>query len=316
MQLASDMVVVRSEDSLAIADENFNLENLDREEGQFLISKRVLGEGATSVVKLAWSKKLNQRCAVKIVAKYKLNEKSHRNLRRELEIHKFLSQAGSPSICNLLEVTESNQHYFIFLEYIEGGDLISHIEANGGKLAEQPARVIMKMALQSIQFIHSNLVVHRDIKAENFLIELDDEKQVKAVKLTDFGLADWLGPEKSFSTPCGSPCYAAPEIVDRRPYRGEPTDVWSAGILLYALLIGEFPFQHPSMTGLFEQIKSSPFQFPPFLSSDGVDLLKKMLNRDVIVRITVAEALEHPWFSSLRTSAVEMGAKIPKGWEE
>lgn len=208
MQVVSEVVVVRPEGPPVIADENFTLENLDREEGHFLISKRVLGEGATSVVKLAWSKRLNKRCAVKIVAKYKLNEKSHRNLRRELEIHKFLSQANSPTICNLIEVTESNQHYFIFLEYIEGGDLISYIEAEGGKLSEGSAKVIMKMALQSIQFIHSNLVVHRDIKAENFLVELDDNKAVKAVKLTDFGLADWLGPEKSFSTPCGSPCYA------------------------------------------------------------------------------------------------------------
>jgi serine/threonine protein kinase len=187
-------------------DENFTVEHLDREEGQFLISKKVLGEGATSIVKLAWSKALNKRCAVKIIAKYKLNEKSHRNLRRELEIHKFLSKTGSPTICNLIDIAESNQHYFIFLEYLEGGDLISYIEKEG-KLAEPVAKTIMKRALESIQFIHSNSVVHRDIKAENFLLEFDDKQIITGVKLTDFGLADWLGPEKSFSTPCGSPCY-------------------------------------------------------------------------------------------------------------
>ena len=189
-----------------VSDENFTLENLDREEGQFLISKKVLGEGATSVVKLAWSKRLNKRCAVKIVAKYKLNESSHHRLRTELAILKFLSQSNSNTICNLIEVTESNQHYFIFLEFIEGGDLISYIEAHG-KIPEPVAAVIMKHVLQSLHFIHSNSVVHRDIKAENFLLEFDENQSIKAVKLTDFGLSDWLGPEKSFSTPCGSPNY-------------------------------------------------------------------------------------------------------------
>jgi len=194
------------------ADENFTLENLDREEGQFLISKKVLGEGATSVVKLAWSKRLNKKCAVKIVAKYKLNEKSHHRLRRELEILKFLSQSNSSTICNLIEVTESNQHYFIFLEFIEGGDLISYIESHG-KVPEPVAIVIMKNVLLSIQFIHNNSVVHRDIKAENFLLEFDENRAITAVKLTDFGLSDWVDPEKSFSTPCGSPNYTGTPCI-------------------------------------------------------------------------------------------------------
>lgn len=190
-----------------LPDENFTLENLDREEANYLISKKVLGEGATSIVKLAWSKKLNKKCAVKIVTKYKLNEASHRNLKRELNIHRFLSEANSPTLCNLIDVTETNQHYFIFLEFVEGGDLISYIEREG-KLSEPTAKSIMKRVLLSLQFIHSSNVVHRDIKAENFLLEFDDKKQVVNVKLADFGLADWIGPDKSFSTPCGSPCYA------------------------------------------------------------------------------------------------------------
>lgn len=216
MQLASevgfvDMIEAGADSGagkldILVVDENFTVENLDREEGQFLISKKILGEGATSVVKLAWSKELNKKCAVKIVAKYKLSEKSHRNLRRELEVHKFLSKSNSATICNLIDIGESNQHYFIFLEFIEGGDLISFIEQQG-KLSEPIAKVIMKKALESLQFIHSNSVVHRDIKAENYLLEFDAEGNIIGVKLTDFGLADWLGPEKSFSTPCGSPCY-------------------------------------------------------------------------------------------------------------
>lgn len=189
-----------------LLDENFTVENLDREEGQFLISKKILGEGATSAVKLAWSKALNKRCAVKIIAKYKLTERSHANLRRELEIHRFLSKANSPTISNLLDVTESNQHYFIFLEYIEGGDLISYLEREG-KLAEPVVKIIMKKILHSLQFIHTNSVVHRDIKAENFLVEFDESKQITGIKLVDFGLSDWTAPGKTFTTPCGSPQY-------------------------------------------------------------------------------------------------------------
>lgn len=173
---------------------------------------------------------------------------------------------------------------------------------------------IFKLALESILFIHNNSVVHRDIKAENFLLEFDQANQIVGVKLTDFGLADWLGPEKSFCTPCGSPCYTAPEIVDKRPYRGEPTDVWSAGILLYALLMGEFPFSHPSMTVLFEHIRTSPFMFPDYLSSEAVDLLKRMLNRDVSSRISVPEALDHPWFDELKRNQVDV-SKLPAGWQ-
>lgn len=218
MQLSSDTVVEvlappagvlgsAGQASALLPDENFTLENLDREEANYLISKKVLGEGATSIVKLAWSKKLNKKCAVKIVTKYKLNEASHRNLKRELNIHRFLSEANSPSLCNLIDVTETNQHYFIFLEFVEGGDLISYIEREG-KLSEPVTKSIMKRVLLSLQFIHSSNVVHRDIKAENFLLEFDDKKNVVNVKLADFGLADWLAPDKSFSTPCGSPCYA------------------------------------------------------------------------------------------------------------
>lgn len=190
-----------------LPDENFTLENLDREEANYLIAKKILGEGTTSIVKLAWSKRLNKKCAVKIVTKYKLNEASHRNLKRELQIHRSLSEANSSTICNLLEVTETNQHYFIWLEFVEGGDLISYIEREGGRLAEPCCKSIIKRALQSLQFIHNSNVVHRDIKAENILLDFDDNKQVVGLKLADFGLSEILEQGKFLNTPCGSPCY-------------------------------------------------------------------------------------------------------------
>jgi len=163
-----------------------------------------------------------------------------------LQIHSFISKFGHKNICTLLEAIETNQHYFIFLEYIPDGDLVDYIEATA-RVPDAEARILFRQVMEAIQFLHGHSIIHRDIKAENFLVvkRIDppplsngatspatvagDKAQVNGVdsdvggepqkpplppppnapllKLTDFGLADWIQNTKSFNTPCGSPVY-------------------------------------------------------------------------------------------------------------
>jgi serine/threonine protein kinase len=106
---------------------------------------------------------------------------------------------------------------------------------------------------------------------------------------------------------------AAPEVVEKKQYRGEPTDVWSAGILLYALLVGEFPFSHPNILALFDQIKKGQYALPDYLSEDAQDLVRRMLTRDAFLRPTVEQVLDHPWLAK-RDEPVVVDLRLPPSW--
>lgn len=182
-------------------------EAFDSPQGKFTIQGDImLGQGASSQVHLATAKSSGVQYAVKIITKLRLTERGRSNLARELSIHARLSELESTTICNMCSVEDNNYHYFVFLEYLPGGDLVSYIEKKG-RLPEEEAAYIFRKVSESIAFIHSNGIVHRDIKAENFLLSFNEDGDVDMVKLTDFGLAASLTDEKVFSTPCGSPCY-------------------------------------------------------------------------------------------------------------
>lgn len=177
------------------------------------------------------------------------------------------------------------------LEYIPGGELYNSIERKG-RFPEPEARRYFQQIVAAVGYCHAHMVSHRDIKPENIL--LDEQNNIK---LGDFGLSNVMRDGHFFNTACGSPNYAAPEVISGSLYCGPEADIWSCGVVLYALLAGALPFDDANMSVLFSKIKSAQYHLPHFLSDSVKDLLSRILTPDPMARITLAQVERHPWYS-------------------
>ncbi|CAF2052698.1 unnamed protein product [Rotaria magnacalcarata] len=176
------------------------------------------------------------------------------------------------------------------MEYVSGGELFDYI-VKKGKLTEGEARPFFQQIISGVDYCHRHMVVHRDLKPENLL--LDDASHVK---IADFGLSNIMKDGELLKTSCGSPNYAAPEVVSGELYAGPEVDIWSCGVILYALLTGTLPFDDDNVQVLFKKIRSGIFPIPEYLNTSVVDLLQRMLTVDPVRRATIKEIREHEWF--------------------
>lgn len=176
------------------------------------------------------------------------------------------------------------------LEYA-GGELFDYI-VNNGRLAEDKARKFFQQIVCAVEYCHRHKIVHRDLKPENLL--LDDHYNVK---IADFGLSNIMTDGNFLKTSCGSPNYAAPEVISGKLYAGPEVDVWSCGVILYVLLVGRLPFDDEYIPTLFKKIAAGNYSIPSYLSPGAVSLIKKMLMVNPVHRITVAEIRQDPWFT-------------------
>lgn len=142
-----------------------------------------------------------------------------------------------------------------------------------------------------MEYLHKLKIVHRDLKPENLLL---DEK--KNIKIVDFGLSNTYSEGQKLSTACGSPCYAAPEMIEGKTYHGSQVDIWSCGVILYAMICGQLPFEDQVTSVLYKKIIKGDFKVPSYVSDDAASLLKKILNTNPNDRVTVNEIREHNWF--------------------
>jgi len=183
------------------------------------------------------------------------------------------------------------------------GDLVTLLEHKRTALLEEEAREIFKQTTQIVNFLHSNDIVHRDLKLDNLMISWDSPtkmNKVALVKLSDFDFADYEKDGAPLYVPCGSPPYAAPELTEINPiYDGRKTDVWSIGVLLYVLVCGKFPWYDMDMLILFHMIQKEPLILPTHLSDNLKDLLSKLLDKDPLHRITIPNIINHAWYRSL-----------------
>lgn len=178
------------------------------------------------------------------------------------------------------------------LEYVPGGELYNSIERKG-RFPEGEARRYFQQIMSAVGYCHSHKVSHRDIKPENIL--LDEQNNIK---LGDFGLSNLMRDGHFFSTSCGSPNYAAPEVISGSVYCGPEADIWSCGVVLYALLAGALPFDDANMSVLFSKIKSAQYHLPHFFSDSVKDLISRIFNPDPIARITLPQIERHPWYAT------------------
>jgi len=247
-----------------------------------------LGVGTFGKVKLADHVKTGQKVAVKIINKRKMEQMSmHEKIRREIDILQFLKH---PHVIRLYELVDTPSDIFMVMEYVSGGELFDHI-VHKLRLSEQEARRFFQQILSGVEYCHQCLVTHRDLKPENLLLDSNLH-----VKIADFGLSNRMRDGEFLKTSCGSPNYASPEVVSGKAYVGPEVDVWSCGVVLYALLCGSLPFDDENVPNLFRKIKHGNFTLPGHLSSEAKDLIVQMLVVDPTRRITFSQIRKHTWF--------------------
>ncbi|XP_010280183.1 PREDICTED: maternal embryonic leucine zipper kinase [Phaethon lepturus] len=255
-----------------------------------------IGTGGFAKVKLARHLLTGEKVAIKIMDKLALGDDLPR-VKIEIDAMKNLSHQH---ICQLYHVIETSKKIFMVLEYCPGGELFDYIVSKD-RLSEEEARVFFRQIVSAIAYVHSQGYAHRDLKPENLLI--DEEHNLK---LIDFGLCAKPkgGLDYHLNTCCGSPAYAAPELIQGKAYIGSEADIWSMGVLLYALLCGFLPFDDDNVMGVYRKIMRGKYSIPKWLSPSSTLLLNQMLQVDPKKRITVKHLLSHPWLMQGYSDAV------------
>nr|XP_034182091.1 probable serine/threonine-protein kinase fhkE [Osmia lignaria]XP_034182092.1 probable serine/threonine-protein kinase fhkE [Osmia lignaria] len=255
----------------------------------------VIGDGNFAVVRHCIHKSTGAEYAMKIVDKYKCQGKETM-LASEVAI---LRQVCHPNIISLVAEQETTDQLFLVMELVKGGDLFDAIAA-ATKFSELEACVMIGHLTSALAYLHSHHIVHRDVKPENLLVEMDGS-HVRCLKLGDFGLAQVV--REPLYTVCGTPTYVAPEILAETGY-GLKIDVWAAGVILYILLCGFPPFVSPEneQEELFERILSGQYEFtPPYwdnVSDSAKQLISNMLQAQPELRFSAEDVLDHPWLAS------------------
>ena len=257
--------------------------------GPYFLGK-TLGVGSFGKVKLGQHEKCGQKVAVKILNRKKIHYLGMSiKVKREIELLKIFIH---PHIIRLFEIIHTKSDIFMVTEYINGGELFDYIIENG-RLSEGESRRFFQQMISGIEYCHSKMVVHRDLKPENLL--LDSHLNIK---IADFGLSNIIQDGIFLKTSCGSPNYAAPEVISGRPYLGPEVDIWSCGIIMYALLCGSLPFDDENIPNLFKKIRGGIYILPGYLTDLSRDLIAKMLITNPLVRISITGIREHWWFKT------------------
>ena len=250
--------------------------------------KETLGKGTFSEVKLGINKKTKEKVAIKILEKNKIIYSDDlTRLKREIHILKTFSHMN---IIKTYEIKENKKNYFIIMEYCNHGELYNQIIQNK-KLSEKEASYYYYQLINGLEYIHSNGIVHRDLKPENLLIGKSN-----ILKIIDFGLSNFFNGQNLLKTPCGSPCYASPEMVSGKRYNGFCIDIWSTGIILYGMLCGFLPFENENNSILFKKIEECNIKYPDFISKNSKSLMKRILVKDYNKRIKISEIKKHPFY--------------------
>jgi serine/threonine protein kinase len=259
--------------------------------GPFILGE-TLGEGSTGKVKAAVHKDTGEKVAIKIINKAILtdNIKLKKKIEREIDVMKLMKHKH---VIKLYDVLQSKKYLFLIIEHVEGGELFDYI-VKKGRLSVEEAFHFFKQIIEGIEYCHQNLICHRDLKPENLLLDKN-----KNIKIADFGMASFLEEDKLLETSCGSPHYASPEVVKGLKYNGMEADVWSCGVILFALLTGRLPFDDENIQALLKKVKSGQYTIPSYLTGDVKDLIQRMLAMDPEKRITIPEIKRHPWWRRL-----------------
>uniref|UniRef100_A0A8B9NX24 BR serine/threonine kinase 2 n=1 Tax=Apteryx owenii TaxID=8824 RepID=A0A8B9NX24_APTOW len=228
-----------------------------------------------------------QKVAIKIVNREKLSESVLMKVEREIAILKLIEH---PHVLKLHDVYENKKYLYLVLEHVSGGELFDYL-VKKGRLTPKEARKFFRQIISALDFCHSHSICHRDLKPENLLL---DEKN--NIRIADFGMASLQVGDSLLETSCGSPHYACPEVIRGEKYDGRKADVWSCGVILFALLVGALPFDDDNLRQLLEKVKRGVFHMPHFIPPDCQNLLRGMIEVDASKRLTLEHIQKHIWY--------------------
>uniref|UniRef100_A0A0A9Y3Q2 non-specific serine/threonine protein kinase n=1 Tax=Lygus hesperus TaxID=30085 RepID=A0A0A9Y3Q2_LYGHE len=254
--------------------------------------EQTIGKGNFAVVKLATHVVTNSKVAIKIIDKTKLDEDNLKKIFREIQI---LTKLRHPHIIRLYQVMETEKTIYLVTEYACGGEIFDFMVKHS-RITEREACKIFHQIVAAVSYCHSRNVVHRDLKAENLLLDANMN-----IKLADFGFSNNFEPGKMLTTWCGSPPYAAPELFLGVQYDGPKADVWSLGVVLYVLVCGSLPFDGDTLHSLKNKVISGKFRIPFFMSADCEQLIRQMLLIDPERRLSIKQIRGHRWMSQVPT---------------
>ncbi|OQR90222.1 calcium/calmodulin-dependent protein kinase [Thraustotheca clavata] len=269
---------------------------------------RIIGTGTFSTVREALHKPSGQKYAIKCIKKDGLTVRELQALTTEVVI---LKQMKHPNIMILHDFFSEEDYYYLVTELMDGGELFGRI-VEKSYYTEREARDLVKLLLEAIRYCHDINVVHRDLKPENLLLTCKTDDA--SIKLADFGFAKKVSNDADgLSTPCGTPGYVAPEILQGGGY-GKAVDIWSIGVITYILLCGYPPFHDDNHNALFRKIKRGAFVFDsPYwdsISDDAKEFISKMLTVRPSERATAVQLLEHSWIVGNDTSTVQLSSAL------
>ncbi len=258
----------------------------------------VIGKGGFCQVRLGIQKLTKEKVAVKVIDKFRLNStEDKKRVDREIRVLKRLNHCN---IIHMFEAIETESKIFVVMEHANNGSLLDYVKSKR-RLGEREACLLFQQILSGVDYCHHSKVIHRDIKLENLL--LDEKNNIKVI---DFGLSAIASYHKKLKVYCGSPSYAAPEIVARRHYCGPPADIWSLGVVLFAMISGYLPFHagKGNKAELSKKILRGAYTLPDFISKEARDLLSMMLTVEPSKRITSDQIWRHKWVQFVRRQEI------------
>uniref|UniRef100_UPI00373FE4B9 MAP/microtubule affinity-regulating kinase 3 n=1 Tax=Homo sapiens TaxID=9606 RepID=UPI00373FE4B9 len=250
---------------------------------------KTLGKGNFAKVKRARHILTGREVAIKIIDKTQLNPTSLQKLFREVRIMKILNH---PNIIKLFEVIETEKTLYLIMEYASKGEVYDYLVEHG-RMKEKEARSKFRQIVSAVQYCHQKRIVHRDLKAENLLLDADMN-----IKIADFGFSNEFTKGGKLDTFCGSPPYAAPELFQGKKYDGPEVDVWSLGVILYTLVSGSLPFDGQNLKELRERVLRGKYRIPFYMSTDCENLLKRFLVLNPIKRGTLEQIMKDRWINA------------------
>ena len=257
--------------------------------GDYKIGMKI-GQGTFSKVCQGIHIPTGEKVAIKILPKSQIKEKNDKiRIEKEITLQRKLHHQN---IIQQYSILDTEKSIYIITEYCSGGELFDYIVSKR-RLQEIEACRIYQQLINGLEYLHKQKVCHRDLKPENLLFDSKHN-----LKIADFGLSNDYVYGK-LSTPCGSPCYAAPEMVTGKRYYGDTVDIWSSGIVLYSMVCGYLPFEDDNQSVLFHKIAKGLFSLPSFLSNSCKDLIRNILITNPNKRYGFEEIKNHPWFMSV-----------------
>uniref|UniRef100_A0A8C7QIL4 non-specific serine/threonine protein kinase n=1 Tax=Oncorhynchus mykiss TaxID=8022 RepID=A0A8C7QIL4_ONCMY len=245
---------------------------------------KTIGKGNFAKVKLARHILTGREVAIKIIDKTQLNPTSLQKV-KEKPIVSLLK-------LKLFEVIETEKTLYLVMEYASGGEVFDYLVAHG-RMKEKEARAKFRQIVSAVQYCHQKKIVHRDLKAENLLLDADMN-----IKIADFGFSNEFTMGSKLDTFCGSPPYAAPELFQGKKYDGPEVDVWSLGVILYTLVSGSLPFDGQNLKELRERVVRGKYRIPFYMSTDCENLLKRFLVLNPSKRGTLEQIMKDRWINA------------------